>query len=202
MFNINNVKSLKDRLVKDDFYKRGQKNSTGFDGFDLIISIEMFEHMKNYKQLLGDISNYLLKPSTGKLFVEVFVHKSYPYHFEATHTNDWMSKYFFTGGTMPSYDLLPIIVDKYQNDIGLNLLYQWKVNGIQYSYTSEVWLKYMDDNETDVRIVLGNIYGTAPDIVEMWWNRWRVFFLSVAEFFKYDQGNEWFVAHYLFQKQK
>ena len=192
-------------MTADDFYKKngGKKDSNDdeFEGFDVVISIEMFEHMKNYKQLLTDISNYLLKPKIGKLFVHIFVHKSFPYHFEVTSRSDWMSKYFFTGGTMPSYNLLPIIVDKYKDTIGLKLLHQWKVNGIHYGYTSETWLKYMDNKEKDVRNALGNIYGKSADTIEMWWNRWRVFFVAVAECFNYDKGNEWFVAHYLFEKE-
>lgn len=160
--------------------------------FDRVISIEMFEHMKNYKKLLNKVSSFL-KPD-GLLFVHIFVHKTTPYHF-VNHgdADDWMSKYFFTGGTMPSDDLLLYFQDNFaiQN--------HWMVNGVHYSLTLEAWLQKMDKNMQKVAPVLADAYGA--DNVVLWTARWRAFFMACSETFKWGRGDEWYVAHYLFQNR-
>lgn len=155
--------------------------------FDRIMSVEMFEHMKNYKDLLGRLSS-MLTPG-GLLFVHIFTHARFAYHFDAA--SDWIGKYFFTGGTMPSHDLLL----HFQDD--LNLVQRWAVNGTHYQRTANAWLENMDARSTRVREVLRANYADQADA---WYNRWRVFYMACAEFWGLRGGNEWIVSHYLFRK--
>jgi cyclopropane-fatty-acyl-phospholipid synthase len=156
--------------------------------FDRIVSIEMFEHMKNYEALLGKLANWLTPE--GKLFVHIFTHKNYAYHYEDGDATDWMTRYFFSGGTMPSDNLL----SHFQKD--LRLTQQWVVNGTHYQLTSEAWLANMDANKAKVWPLLEKTYGDAAQ----WWAYWRTFFMACAELWGYDNGNEWRVCHYLFEK--
>jgi len=164
----------------------------GIAGFDRVISIEMFEHMKNYQKLLRKVSGFM-NPG-GLLFVHIFIHKRIPFHFiDSGDPSDWMARHFFTGGTMPADDTLL----HFQDDV--SLLKRWRVNGQQYSLTLEGWLQKMDSREVAVRAVLAETYGKENE--ELWWNRWRGFFLACSELFNYNNGNEWLVGHYLFQKK-
>jgi cyclopropane-fatty-acyl-phospholipid synthase len=158
-------------------------------GFDRVMSIEMFEHMKNYGLLLEKISRWL--HSGGQLFVHIFVHKTLAYHFEVKDQSDWMTQYFFTGGTMPSENLLL----EFQEH--LKIQHHWWVSGQHYEKTSNHWLDGMDQNKAALMPILESCYGKDAAI---WFQRWRMFYMAVAEFFGYDQGNEWGVGHYLFQK--
>lgn len=153
--------------------------------FDRVISIEMFEHMKNYHKLLHKISTWM-KPG-GKLFVHIFTHKWKPYHFK----DDWMGRTFFTGGTMPSHSLLLY----FQNH--LNIEHTWGLSGEQYARTSDCWLERMDRNREQLMPVMEATYG---DKAERWWLNWRLFFIVVAETFGARGGSEWGVSHYLFSK--
>ncbi|KAG0625134.1 hypothetical protein M758_2G030300 [Ceratodon purpureus] len=159
--------------------------------FDRILSIEMFEHMKNYEKLLKKISSWL-KPD-GLLFVHIFVHKSIPYHFEDQGEDDWMSRNFFTGGTMPSNGLLLY----FQDDV--SIVNQWFVNGTHYALTSEAWLVKMDAQIKVIRPIFAKAYGEGE--VTKWVANWRTFFIAVAEMFAYRNGEEWGVGHYLFKKK-
>ena len=161
------------------------------DKFDRIVSVEMFEHMRNYRELMRRISGWL--KSDGKLFVHIFCHREYVYPFEATSEDDWMSTYFFTGGLMPSYNLLP------QFNEDLKLEQRWKVNGNHYARTCHHWLKNQDENKNAIMEIFERTYG--KDQAAIWWNRWRIFFMSCEELFRYNDGNEWFVAHYLFKRR-
>jgi cyclopropane-fatty-acyl-phospholipid synthase len=158
--------------------------------FDRVVSVEMFEHMRNYETLMQRISSWL-KPG-GSLFVHIFTHKTYAYPFEVRDASDWMAKYFFTGGIMPSDDLLLY----FQKD--LKLEDRWIVDGKHYSRTSEHWLQNMDRHRAQIEPIFAQTYG--EDHVTRWWVYWRVFFMSCAELWGYAQGQEWRVSHYLFTK--
>lgn len=158
--------------------------------FDRVVSVEMFEHMRNYQTLLKRISTWL-KPG-GTLFVHIFTHKEYAYPFEVRDDTDWMAKYFFTGGIMPSDDLLLY----FQDD--LKLRDHWQVNGQHYQKTAEGWLTNMDAHREQIMPVFIQTYGAAQAL--RWWNYWRVFFMSCAELWGYNQGREWLVSHYLFER--
>jgi len=157
--------------------------------FDRIVSIEMFEHMKNYQKLFEKISAWL-KPVTGRMFVHIFVHKDYPYHFQG---DNWMAKYFFSGGTMPSDDLFFRFQDH------LQIVGHWRVNGMSYSYTNRDYLRNMDRHAQEMKKNFANLYGATE--VTRWWVMWRVFFMSLQELFGYDNGQLWFVSHYLFVRR-
>ncbi len=161
-----------------------------FESFDRVMSIEMFEHFKNYELLLSKISD-VLSPE-GKLFVHIFTHKEYSYPFEVEGEDNWMGKYFFTGGQMPSHDLL------YAFQKNLYLQESWAWDGIHYQKTSEDWLSNMDKHSEHIMSLFQKTYGAES---QEWFNRWRVFFMSCAELFGYDKGQEWGVSHYLFNKK-
>ena len=157
--------------------------------FDRIVSIEMFEHMRNYKNLLQRLSN--LMTDDGLLFVHIFCHRQYAYFYEIKNQWDWMTKYFFTGGIMPSKDIFEFF------DEDLNVVKSWQINGKHYSKTSKSWLKNIDKNSKIVKQILNQHY----DEKNIWFNRWRIFFLACEEFFKINDGKEWFVSHYLLEKK-
>lgn len=159
--------------------------------YDRIFSIEMFEHMKNYRDLLKKLSNWM-KPD-GLLFVHYFCHKAFAYHFEDVSDDDWITRYFFTGGTMPSANLLLY----FQDDV--SVVSHWLVDGKHYAQTSEEWLKRMDSNLGSIRPIMESTYGV--DSATKWTVYWRTFFIAVAELFGYNNGDEWMVAHFLFKKK-
>ncbi|MBT8062915.1 MAG: cyclopropane-fatty-acyl-phospholipid synthase family protein [Gammaproteobacteria bacterium] len=157
--------------------------------FDRVVSVEMFEHMRNYRQLFSRINDWLLPG--GKFFMHIFCHRSCPYEFEDRGPADWMSRHFFSGGIMPSDDL-PL---RFQDH--LKLRRRWRWNGRHYEQTCNAWLEEMDLNEDEVMTVLTDTYGEdAP----RWWMRWRMFYMACAELFGYDEGRQWWVSHYLFEK--
>uniref|UniRef100_A0A383W165 Methyltransferase domain-containing protein n=1 Tax=Tetradesmus obliquus TaxID=3088 RepID=A0A383W165_TETOB len=158
--------------------------------YDRIVSIEMFEHMKNYAELMRRISTWL-KPG-GALFVHIFCHKSNPYHFEVKDESDWMARYFFSGGTMPSLDLLLY----FQQHLALQQ--QWWVNGCHYSRTLEAWLVNQDKFRKAIMPIFAQTYGR--DEALKWFVYWRLFYLACSELFNYNGGEEWGVGHYLFMK--
>lgn len=157
-------------------------------GFDRVISVEMFEHMKNYRVLLERISRWL-RPD-GLLFVHIFTHARLSYHFVPQTADDWMARYFFTGGQMPAHDLLP------QFQEHLHLLADWKVNGIHYQRTAEHWLQNMDAHRDAILPLFERTYG--PGLSAKWWSYWRTFFMACSELWGYRNGEEWLVSHYLF----
>jgi cyclopropane-fatty-acyl-phospholipid synthase len=170
-------------------------NMIGYGGegagiFDRVVSVEMFEHMKNYAELMRRISTWL-KPG-GSLFVHIFTHRVAAYHYEVGDGEDWMARYFFTGGQMPSTDLLLY----FQDD--LRIREQWEVSGRHYELTSEAWLRNMDAHRPQILPLFAETYG--PEEAVKWWNYWRVFFMACAELWGYRRGEEWQVSHYRFEK--
>lgn len=159
--------------------------------YDRIVSVEMFEHMRNYKVLYGKVASWL-KPH-GKFFKHIFVHRNTPYAFEVHGDDDWMSQHFFSGGIMPSDDL-PL---NFQDD--LRFIKRWRWDGKHYEKSANAWLKNMDKNEAQITPILAATYG--EENVLMWRNRWRIFYMACAELFGFNKGQEWWVSHYLFEKR-
>jgi len=158
--------------------------------FDRVVSVEMFEHMRNYQLLMKKVASFL-NPD-GKVFIHIFTHKEYAYLFEVLDDTDWMSKYFFTGGIMPSDHLL-----FYFND-DLAVEQHWHVDGTHYGKTAEAWLKNMDTHKAEIMPLFEETYGKRQAI--KWWVYWRLFYMACAELWNYNDGNEWMVSHYLFHK--
>ncbi len=158
--------------------------------FDRVVSVEMFEHMRNYELLLGRIASWLVPG--GSLFVHLFCHRRYCYLFEVDGGADWMARHFFTGGMMPSVDLLPRCAGP------LRLERRWEVGGGDYERTLRAWLANLDARRAEAEQVLGT--GEAPGTGRLRVGRWRLFLLACAELFGYRAGREWFVAHYLLRR--
>ena len=153
--------------------------------FDRVVSVEMFEHMRNWPELLRRVASWLTPD--GKLFVHVFCHRRYTYPFRTTGPDNWMGRYFFTGGMMPGADLL----SRFGDDLTVEA--QWMVPGGHYARTAEAWLANLDARRDAVWPVLASTYGPEA---RRWFHRWRLFFLACAECFAFGGGAEWQVAHY------
>jgi len=158
--------------------------------FDRCVSIEMFEHMRNYDTLFTRISRWL--KDDGKLFVHIFCHRNLMYPFETEGDDNWMGKYFFTGGLMPAADTLL----HFQQHLSIEQ--RWLLPGTHYQRTANHWLANQDANRDEVMAVLTDAYGATE--AARWNQRWRIFWMSCAELFGYDDGREWLVAHYRFAK--
>ncbi len=156
--------------------------------FDRVVSVEMFEHMRNYATLLERIAGWL--HPDGKLFVHIFCHRTLMYPFAVDGNADWMARYFFTGGLMPSEGTLL----RFQEH--LTVEDQWRVSGMHYARTANEWLANQDRERDAVMAVLREAYG--PREAGRWFQRWRMFFMAVAELFGYAGGTEWLVGHYRF----
>ena len=158
--------------------------------YDRVVSVEMFEHVRNHRGLFQRIYSWL-NPD-GKLFTHVFCHRSTSYPFEVEGEDDWMSKHFFSGGTMPADELFLRISGS------LELETRWRWSGIHYAKTSECWLENLDRNQSEVLELFKNEMN--PEQAKRTFHRWRIFFLACAETFGFANGQEWWVSHYLFRK--
>jgi cyclopropane-fatty-acyl-phospholipid synthase len=156
--------------------------------FDRIVSVEMFEHMRNHRALLARLARWLARD--GKLFVHVFCHRRFAYMFGTDGAHNWMGRHFFTGGVMPSAHLLPAVPSPFRVEE------RWDWSGVHYARTAEAWLANLDARRDEVLLELSREYGSADAI--RWLHRWRVFLMACAELFGYAGGSEWGVAHYRF----
>ena len=161
------------------------------NSFDRVVSVEMFEHMRNYKKLLFNISNWLKED--GKLFIHIFSHSSLAYPFEDNRESDWMAREFFSGGMMPSHDLLL----NFQEDLSIEKV--WRISGTHYEKTSLAWLNMMDQNKSKILKIFSDTYGA--DKAKIWFQRWRIFFMSCEKLFGFGSGSEWGISHYRFAKK-
>ncbi|MHC4380208.1 MAG: SAM-dependent methyltransferase [Planctomycetota bacterium] len=157
--------------------------------FDRVVSVEMFEHMRNWEHLLRRISRWL-KPD-GRLFLHFFSHRETSYPFEDVSSDDWMARHFFTGGLMPSHDLPRRL------DIPFEVEDDWAESGKHYAKTSEAWLENLDAHREQALEILQNAGYPVRTEAERQVQRWRMFFLACAELFAYRNGSEWLVSHYL-----
>jgi cyclopropane-fatty-acyl-phospholipid synthase len=154
--------------------------------FDRVLSVEMFEHMRNWEALFARVASWL-EPD-GRFFMHVFCHRRHAYRYSDEGPADWMARNFFTGGIMPSEDL-PRRCDR-----DLEVIEQWRVGGLHYSRTLEAWLERMDARRDALLPLFRATYGADA---ERWFARWRMFFMACSELFRYRGGGEWFVAHTL-----
>jgi cyclopropane-fatty-acyl-phospholipid synthase len=157
--------------------------------FDRVVSIEMFEHLRNYDTLFSRIAGWLAPE--GRLFVHIFCHRALMYPFETQGEDNWMGRHFFTGGLMPSADTLVHCQD------ALALEQRWLLPGTHYQRTANHWLQRQDASRDEVMAVLREAYGADA---ARWQQRWRMFWMACAELFGYDGGQEWLVGHYRFSK--
>lgn len=200
---VSNSKTQK-KYIDSESQKRGLSNLTvltrnlalkesyefGEEKFDRVMSIEMMEHLRNYELFFKYIAPFV--KVNGKFFIHVFTHKSTPYFFENEGEDNWMGRYFFSGGQMPSRNLF----DEFKNDFIVSQKWDW--NGIHYSKTLEAWLDNTDKNKEQVLHLFKKCYG--DDTAVIWLNRWRMFFMACSELFKFKNGSEWGVTHYLLEK--
>ncbi len=192
--------SLQRHYIESVAAERGFKNLTvitqdindfqATDKFDRVVSIEMFEHLWNYQEILHRISTWL-KPD-GLMFLHIFTHLKIAYRYSTEGAGNWMGKHFFTAGIMPAHDLL----DHFSSD--LKLSEKWHLDGTHYEKTSNAWLAHLDNHKSEAIRMLSEILGATEGRFQ--YQRWRLFYLACAELFGFRNGTEWGVSHYLLQR--
>ena len=160
--------------------------------FDRVVSVEMFEHMRNWRVLFARVHEWLLPG--GRFFMHVFCHRSVPYAFVDAGPSDWMSRHFFSGGMMPSDELAL----RFQDD--LRFVKRWRWDGTHYQRTANAWLANLDLRRAHALPILAATYG--EEAAQQWLQRWRIFFMACAELFGFRGGQEWWVSHYLFERPR
>jgi cyclopropane-fatty-acyl-phospholipid synthase len=153
--------------------------------FDRIVSVEMFEHMMNWRQLLGRVRSWLA--ADGRFFMHIFTHRTGAYLFDRNDNEDWIAQHFFTGGVMPSHHLIRQYADLFEVEK------EWRWSGEHYQRTALDWLSSFDVNRAEIETILSGVYG---EDTALWMRRWRWFFLATAGLFGYAGGSEWGVSHY------
>jgi cyclopropane-fatty-acyl-phospholipid synthase len=153
--------------------------------FDRIVSVEMFEHMMNWRELMSRVKSWLA--ADGRFFIHIFTHRSGAYLFDRAHGEDWIAQHFFTGGVMPSHHLIRQFSDLFEVEK------EWRWSGTHYRRTALDWLGNFDSRRDDIETILRDVYGSDT---ALWMRRWRWFFLATAGLFGYADGSEWGVSHY------
>jgi cyclopropane-fatty-acyl-phospholipid synthase len=159
--------------------------------FDRVVSVEMFEHMRNYRELFRRIHDWTR--SDGRLFVHVFCHRKYAYPYQTDGADNWMGRHFFTGGVMPSFDLLPRFDTHFEAEA------EWAVPGRHYQQTARAWRERLEARRDEALAILTQTHGASA---HRWYQRWRLFFLACEELFGYRDGKEWLVGHYRFAPRR
>lgn len=187
------------QYIEDEAASRGLTNLTivtadmnVFDPaqtFDRIVSVEMFEHMMNWRQLLTRARNWLA--ADGRFFMHIFSHRAGTYLFDRADKEDWIAQHFFTGGVMPSHQLIQQYEDLFEVEK------EWRWSGVHYQRTALDWLKNFDGNRDRIERIFKPVYGADTPL---WMRRWRWFFLATAGLFGYADGMEWGVSHYRMKK--
>ena len=178
------------RIVTADINDFDALEFTSGQRFDRIVSVEMMEHVRNYQRLLHKVASWMNPEAL--FFVHIFTHHRFAYLFEVRNASDWMAQHFFTGGQMPSHDLLLYL----QDDVKIRD--HWAVDGHHYQKTAEAWLVKMDQKRDEILQLFSQVYGEKNSL--QWFVRWRIFFMACAELWGYRQGKEWIVSHYLFER--
>lgn len=153
--------------------------------FDRVVSVEMFEHMSNWRLLLARMKGWL--SPDGRAFIHVFTHKAAPYRFDHNDPGDWIARHFFTGGLMPSHGLMQEFPESFVVE------QDWRWSGTHYRDTARLWLKNFDDNAGAIRAIMSDVYGADA---ALWQRRWRLFFLATEGLFGFGGGDVWGVSHY------
>jgi cyclopropane-fatty-acyl-phospholipid synthase len=153
--------------------------------FDRIVSVEMFEHMMNWRQLMTRVKSWLAPD--GRFFIHIFTHRSGAYLFDRADGEDWIAQHFFTGGVMPSHHLIRQYADLFEVEK------EWRWSGVHYQRTALDWLANFDSHSREIEGILRGVYG---DDTNLWMRRWRWFFLATAGLFGYADGSEWGVSHF------
>jgi cyclopropane-fatty-acyl-phospholipid synthase len=153
--------------------------------FDRIVSVEMFEHMMNWRELLARVRSWLAPQ--GRLFMHIFTHRAGTYLFDRNDKADWIAQHFFTGGVMPSHLLIRQYADLFEVEK------EWRWSGEHYQRTAMDWLANFDAHRSEIETILRGVYGADT---ALWMRRWRWFFLATSGLFGFSGGSEWGVSHY------